>query len=801
MEMESESPYPEPSVIGQTVSHYRILERLGAGGMGVVYTAEDTRLKRTVALKFLPPELTSDPGAKERFTHEAQAASALQHTNICVVHDIDETPDGHLFIVMEYMEGETLRAKIDRGPLAIDEALDITIQIARALSKAHAGGIIHRDIKPANIFLTDDGTAKLLDFGLAKLTGRTMLTKAGSTMGTLAYMSPEQLRGTAVDHRTDIWALGAVLYEMLSGQQPFKGEYDPAILYAILDIEPEPIASRRPEVPGALGDVLSRSLSKDTAQRYQDIETLLGELAAIRGGGVHPAFHRTPNGVLHRPRWPLLAGGTAMVCGILITILTVTRSTNTVSSIHSLAVLPFRHTATTLADTVFAEGMTDALSTELSKLRALVVRSSRSAMRYKDSDKSLSAIAQELNVDALIDGSTQVSGNSVRVSVNLINANPEQQIWGENYTKNLEDINALQSTVAQAIAREIKIVLTPEEQSRLARQQPVNPEAYQACVYGRWYWNKWTPEGFQTALKYFREAAQKDPSYAPAYAGIADVYATLWYNGTVPFDSVEPHWRPAANKAMELDARMAEGHVSVAATRLVYDWDWSGAGEQLRHALFLNPSYATGHQWYALFLSALGRHDSALSEIRLAQDLDPLSVVIAATAGWVCIYARHYDQAIAQFQKALTLDSLCAPAHSGLGEIYEMQGRNEEALQEYLRVARISGGSFATLGGGVADPVPRLRAAYRSGGWRGYWWEQLAMLEDRARTSYVSSFHIAAVCARLQRKDDAFRWLQRSYQERSTNLLFGTVDPNMDNLNDDPRYRALMQRIGLTVGR
>ncbi len=441
--------------------------------------------------------------------------------------------------------------------------------------------------------------------------------------------------------------------------------------------------------------------------------------------------------------------------------------------------------------------MTDALSTELSKIRALVVRSSRSAMRFKNSDKLLPEIARELNVDALIDGSTQLSGKSVRVSVNLINVNPEQQIWGENYKEEMEDINALQSNVAQAIAHEIKIVLTPEEQARLVRIKPVNAEAYQACVYGRFYWNKWTPAGFQKSLDYFRIAAGKDSSYAPAYAGIADVYATLWYNGMVPFDSVEPYWRPAAQKALGLDPQMAEGHVSLAATRLVYNWDWTGAEQELKHALFLNPSYATGHHWYALFLSALGRHDSAISEIRRAQELDPLSVIIGASAGWIHLHARMYDQAIAQFRKALELDSLCAPAHSGLGEIYEMQGKNEEALAEYLRLASVTGGSFATLGGAIADPVARLRSAYRLSSWRGYWTEQLSQLEDLARTMYISSFHIASACARLKRKDDAFRWLQRAYQERSTNLLFGMVDPNMENLKDDPRYGVLMKRIGL----
>ncbi len=785
-------------MIGKTVSHYEILEHLGGGGMGIVYKALDQKLDRPVALKFLPPDLTRDPEAKQRFIREAKAASTLQHNNICVVYDIDEADDGQMFISMEYLQGETLKKKIEGGPLTTEDAVNYATQIARGLSRAHYHGIIHRDIKPANILIASDGVAKIVDFGLAKLAGLTKLTRAGSTMGTPAYMSPEQLRGKTVDQRSDIWALGTVLYEMLSGRQPFMGEYDPAILYAILETEPEPIQNLRPDVPEALAAVVTRALSKDTAQRYQRIDELIRDMESC---ALSPSASPTPPRRMsprNRKRWLMIAGIGAALCSVAIAVLLITGQHSGSQTVRSIAVLPFRNTSAQLEDTVFAEGMTETLSTELSKIRTLVVRSSRSAMRFKNSDKRLSDIAHDLNVDALIDGSTQLSGQTVRVSVNLIIANPEQQIWGENYKEEIEDINVLQGKVAQAVASQIKVVLTPEEQARLAGGSPVDAEAYQACLYGRFYWNKWTPEGFQKSLSYFRTAVNKDPSYAPAHAGIADVYATLWYNGMVPFDSIKPYWRPAAQKALELDPQMAEGYVSMAATRLIYDWDWSGAERELKHALVLNPSYATGHHWYALLFSALGRHDSAISEIRRAEELDPLSVIIVASSGWIHIHARRYDQAIAEFRKALELDPLCAPAHSGLGEIFERQGKHEEALEEYLLVANVSGGSFATIGGGPANPAARLRSAYRSSGWQGYWTEQLRQLEELTRTRYVSSFHIASVCARLKRYNDTFRWLQKAYQERSTNLIFCNVDPIMDNLRDDPRFRALMTRIGLT---
>jgi eukaryotic-like serine/threonine-protein kinase len=784
-------------MIGRTISHYTILEKLGEGGMGVVYKAEDTRLHRIVALKFLPPELTSDPAAKERFVQEAQAASSLDHQNICTVYDVGSTDDGRTFLVMACYDGEMLQEKIAQGPLGIEEAVDIVLQVASGLTKAHERGIVHRDIKPSNIIITSDGVAKVVDFGLAKLGDRSTLTKAGTTLGTLSYMSPEQLRGQQVDRRTDIWALGVVFYEMLSGRRPFQGEYDAATLFAILQVEPEPLRNLRPDVPEGVSDVISRALVKDAMARYQRLEELIADLRSPTERHAPPGAMKARTSTGRRGRWPFYVVGAATLCAIVATIFLVTGRPERRPSIRSLAVLPFRTTSVRLDDTIFAEGMTEALSTELSKIRALAVRSSRSAMRFRNSAKPLSEIARELNVDALIDGSTQLAGRTVRVSVNLITIDPEQQLWGENYQEDLEDVNTLQSNVARAIVRQINTVVAPDERVRLERASPVNTEAYQACVYGRFYWNTWTPQGFQKSLDYYRSAVRADPSYAPAYAGIADVYATLWYNGTVPFDSVRPYWRPAAQKAVELDPSMADGHVSMAATRLVYDWDWPGTERQLQEALSLNPSYATGHHWYALLLSALGRHDSAAGEIRRAHELDPLSSVVLASAGWIEIHARRYDRAIVQFRRALDLDSLCAPAHSGLGEIYEMQGRNEEALAEYLRVASATGGSFATLGGGTVDPVGRLRSAYRSSGWQGYWLEQLRQLETLARKRYVPAFHVASACARVKRTDDAFRWLQQAYADRSTNLMFLQVDPNLENLRNDPRYAALVRQIGL----
>ncbi len=474
--------------------------------MGVVYKAEDTRLHRTVALKFLPPGLTSDTEAKERFVQEAQAASSLDHQNICTVYDIGSTDDGRTFLVMACYDGEMLQEKIARGPLKVEEAVDIALQVARGLAKAHERGIVHRDIKPSNIIITTDGIAKIVDFGLAKLGDRSTLTRAGTTLGTLSYMSPEQLRGQQVDRRSDIWALGVVFYEMLSGRRPFQGEYDAATLFAILQVEPEPVSNLRPEVPGGVSDVITRALAKDATARYQRLEELIADLRSPTERHSPPSSKQARAPAGRRARWPLYMVGAATLCGVVAVILLLTGKPGGRPSIRSLAVLPFRTTSARLDDTVFAEGMTEALSTELSKIRALAVRSSRSAMRFRNSTKSLSEIARELNVDALIDGSTQLAGRTVRVSVNLITVDPEQQLWGENYREDLEDINTLQSNVARAIVRQINTVVTPDERVRLERSSTVNTEAYQACVYGRFYWNTWTPQGFQKSLDYFRSA-------------------------------------------------------------------------------------------------------------------------------------------------------------------------------------------------------------------------------------------------------------------------------------------------------
>ena len=782
-------------MVGTRVSHYTILEHLGSGGMGIVYKAHDLKLDRPVALKFLPPGLTSDPVAKQRFLLEARAASALQHNNICTVHAIDETEDGQMFIVMDWYEGETLDRKMRAGGMAVDEALEIARQVAHGLGEAHARGVVHRDIKPGNILITTSGVAKILDFGLAKLAAPTALTKIGSTVGTLAYMSPEQARGAEVTHQTDIWSLGVVLYEMLSGKPPFAADYEAALHYLITEVEPRPLAEARPDIPPDLSVRLSRALAKDPADRYQDIQEFIEGMSAPAGGGLAEVSAGPPVPVKARRRWPVYLGGVLAVGAATIVAAVLLWPTNHGPTIRSLAVLPLRATSGTAEAEPFADGMSEALITELSKVRGLVVKSWTSVRQYREREKPLPDVARELDADVVIEGSTELRGDRVGVRVRLIRASPEEQLWAQDYIEDFRDVLALESQIARAIVREVRVVVTAEERARLSAAEPVNVEAQMAYFLGRYEWNKWTAEGFQKSLAYFREAVSIDSSYALGYAGIADVFGTLWYMGILPFDSVATHWRLAARKAVELDAQSGEAHVSLAAALLAYDWDWAGAEEEMLRGLALSPGYATGHHWYALLLSALGRHEEALREIRRAQELDPRSAIIDASAGWTRIHAGRYEEAIVEFRKALALDSLSAPAYSGLAQISELTGRDREALSNYLRVAELTGGSFSTLRGAVAGSQVRLRAAFEQGGWQGYWSEQLAEME--AQEAGASAYHVASIYARLGRNDEAFRWLEKAVRERSTYLLFINEDPIVRRLASDPRFTAIVSTLRL----
>jgi serine/threonine-protein kinase len=772
---------PIQELIGGTTfaGRYQIIEELGRGGMGVVYKAQDTKLKRTVALKFLPPELTHISEVKDRFIREAQAAAALDHPNICTVHEFDEAED-KTFISMAYIEGQSLKKKIESGPLELDEALRIATQVGEGLKEAHKKGVIHRDIKSANIMVDERGQAKIMDFGLARVAGGTLVTKEGMTMGTIAYMSPEQARGEEVDHRTDIWSLGVVLYEMFSGQLPFKGDHDQAVVYSILNEQPDQITNLRSEIPMSIEQLVGKALEKNPDERYQQIDDLLDDLRSISEGIVPEGVKaRLRKAKLLRRKRAILYGGIAGVI-IIMTVVALSLFTGHAGAIDSIAVLPLENLSGDPDQEYFSDGITDALINELSKISALRVISRTSMMQYKEVRKSLSEIARELNVDAVVEASVLTVGGRVQIRAQLIQASTEKNLWAQSYEREISDILVLQSEMARAIASEILVKLTPQEETRLASAHQVNPEAYEAYLKGRHYWSLW-PEGSDRAIEYFQEATEKDPKYAPAYAGLALCYNFLGFLNRPPKE-VYPKARAAALRALELDETLAEGHTAIGIVKLFFDWDWEGAERAWRRALELNPNSveALRLSWNHLIWTK-GQFEEGLAQARRARDLDPLNRFINSAAAYAYLTTRRYDEAIALYRRMLELYPNFGMARLQLAAVYTLKGMNTEALAEYKKLGEY--------------PYPELGFLYAKMGRR----DDARRVADKliriSTQKYVSPFLVAILYAGLGDKDQAFAWLEKAYQDRSSLMAQLKVEASFDPLRSDPRFQDLLRRM------
>jgi len=798
-------------MVGKTLSQFRITARLGAGGMGEVYLAEDTRLKRKVAIKVLPEEMATDPQRLERFQREAEAVAALNHPNIVAIHEVGEADSVH-FLVMELVEGRQLGEVIPSGGLTLDKLFGFAIPLADALAAAHDKGILHRDLKPGNVMVNEEGRVKVLDFGLAKLRERSddqgdqthlatdSITQEGLILGTAAYMSPEQAEGKTIDHRSDIFSLGVVLYEMATGNRPFKGDTNLSLLSSILKDKPQPVSEVKTGLPRHLGRIILRCLEKDPERRPQSAKDVRNELEGLRSEVVSGEIATGPNLAAPAPtagkRKGLIAAGVAVAVIVLMAALYFSKSPPETPvepgrpQIRSLAVLPLDNLTGDPEQEFFVDGMTEALITDLSKIGSLKVISRTSIMQYKDVQKSLPEIGRELNVDGIVEGSVQRDGDRVRISAQLVEAATDQHVWAESYERNVEDIFALQSEVAKAIAQEIQITLSPEEETRLTTTRQIDPAAHEAYLKGRFFWNKREPEAVQRGLELFQQALEIDPSYAMAWVGVADsqIIGSGDYLG-LPAAEANDRARTAILEALELDETLAEAHISLAAVKMEGDWDLEGSEKEFQRGLELNPGYATGHQWYAELLTAMGRHEESLAEMTKALELDPLSLIINTGIGWRYFFAGRFDEALAQCQRTLEMEPSFLNAGDCAADSLVAIGHLEEHQAEFLR--------YKELQGGTPQQIDNLQGALSDSGVEGYWSWQLGLLEVLQPLSGWPRFRLVEAYAQLGRVDEAFAVLETAIEEHEGWLIYIRSSPFVVPLRSDPRFDDLLGRIGL----
>jgi serine/threonine-protein kinase len=826
----------------ETISHYRIVSKIGAGGMGEVYLAEDTNLHRKVAIKFLPAESIADEAAKKRLIREAQAAATLDHPNICAIHEVGEE-DNHSFIVMQYIEGETLAKLIQRKPLDLRESLDIAVQVADALAEAHRHSIIHRDIKPQNIMITARGQVKVLDFGLARVVREraliessveteSLLTEPGMIIGTVPYMSPEQVRGEALDARSDIFSFGAALYEIVTGHQPFSAESAAATFSSILTREPPPLARYSREVPAELERIVRKTLHKDRDKRYQTARDLLIDLKNLKHNLEFDAE-------TERSKESLSSSGTTSVASAgqmsvatasdpvtrtgeiaaarttssaeyvvnelkryklaaLIALLVILSASiglglylharNSEVAIDSIAVLPFVNQNHDPETEYRSDGLTESIINSLAQLQNLRVIARSSVFRYKGKDTDPMAVGKELGVRAVLTGRMLQHGDELSMSAELVDVRENKQLWGERYERKVSDLLAVQREIAKEISSNLRLKLSGAEQSRVTKHYTENPEAYQLYLKGRFYWNKRTGEALKKSIEYFNQAIEKDPSYALAYAGLADAYDLFTTYAASPPQESYPKAIAAAKKALELDETLAEAHTSLGYALILYDWNLPESTREFQRAIELNPNYATLHHWYPTVFQVTGRMDNAIGEMKRAQELDPLSLSINTALGRAYYLARQYDKAIEQLRKTIEMDQNFYYAHWMLGLAYEMKGSFPEAITEYQKARQSNDDLFV---------LALLGHAFAASGKREDALRTLDQLKEVSKQRYVSAYSFAIIHAGLGERDQAFQWLEKSYQARDLDMPFLRFNPLFDNLRADPRFADLVRRVGL----
>jgi serine/threonine-protein kinase len=817
---------------GQQIGRYKIRSAIGKGGMGEVFLADDIELERLVALKVLPVDVANDSERLRRFAQEAKAVSALNHPNIITIHEIGKTDNTH-FIATEYIEGETLHSRLRSERMNLKSVLDVAIQVASALDAAHRAGIVHRDIKPENVMIRPDAVVKILDFGIAKLiekrpdkideeaaTAIKAGTQAGMIIGTASYMSPEQAKGKPVDARSDIFSFGVVLYEMLAGKQPFDGENALDVIGSILNKEPVSLSQLAPDIPRELQRIVEKSLRKDREERYQTAKDLLIDLKDVRQDlEIQNKLERTAAPNREEPKTQILGATTSdaahttssaeyitneikshkssFIIGLVVLLLAsisfgywffTSHSLSAKGQIESIAVLPFINESGNADNEYLSDGITESLINSLSQLPNMKVIARSSVFHYKGKETDVQKIAAELNVLAVMTGRIIQRGETLDISVNLTDVQNNTQLWGQRYKRKISDIFAVQDEIAKQVVDSLRVKLTGAEQMKLTKRYTDNEEAYKLYLQGRYQWNQRTGESLKKAEEFYKQAIEKDPNFALAYAGLAETYALFSKFSVVSAQDSMPQARALTMKALELDDSLAEAHNALAFYLHAFDWNQPASEREFRRAIELNPNYATAHHWLSQGpLIVTQKFEEALTEARRAEELDPLSTIIRTDTGVVLYWMKRFDEAIAQYKHTIAIDPNFYYAHWSLGAAYHQKGMYAESIAEYKKALQLKDDSWV---------IGLLACSLAKNGQRNAALKLIEQLKAQSSHRYVASYSIAIAYTALDEKDQAFFWLEKDFAEHSSSAPNYFQDFFLEDLRDDPRFQDLLRRVG-----